>query len=164
VVFSNAPYQISNPLILYLVKNRAYIKKAYLTFQKEFVNKLIAGPSNSAYGFLSCYLQYYAKVNKIFDIPAKAFSPVPKVDSSFISIDFYKELPQTAKDEDFLFKLIRKAFSQRRKKISNSLSQFTSSQHFFSSLKISPDVRAENISLKQYVAIANRIYCEKFDQ
>ena len=88
VVFGNIPYQISKKIINHLISNRGFIKRAYLTCQKEFVDKVVA-ESGKEYNFLSCYTQYYAKVNKSFDIPASAFSPIPKVDSAFMSLDFY---------------------------------------------------------------------------
>lgn len=161
VVFGNVPYQISNSLIGYLAKNRTVIKKAYLTFQKEFVDKIIAKPDDKDYGFLSCYAQYYAGIRKIFDIPKGAFTPIPKIDSSFIALEFYSNPPDKAEDENLLFKIIREAFNQRRKKISNSLSKFIAMPDLFSSLKIDPDARAENVSLKQYVDIANKISNER---
>jgi 16S rRNA (adenine1518-N6/adenine1519-N6)-dimethyltransferase len=157
IVFGNVPYQISNSLIGYLIDNRDFIKKAYLTFQKEFVDKLIAEAGSNDYGFLSCFIQYYAEVAKVFDIPNGAFTPPPKVDSTFVALNFYRQLPDKAKDEKLLFKVIRQAFSQRRKKISNSISGFVSGGDLLRSLKIDPAARAENISLKQYVDIANGI-------
>ncbi|MCK9572997.1 MAG: 16S rRNA (adenine(1518)-N(6)/adenine(1519)-N(6))-dimethyltransferase RsmA [Candidatus Omnitrophica bacterium] len=161
VIFGNVPYQISNSLISYLIDNRTFIKKAYLTFQKEFVDKLIAETGNKDYGFLSCFIQYYAGIEKIFDIPRGAFTPVPKIDSSFISLDFYDEPQDAAEDENLLIRIIREAFNQRRKKISNSLSKFIASDDFFSSLKVDPNARAENVSLKEYVDIANKVYKER---
>ncbi len=156
-IFGNIPYQISSQLIKYLIDYREYIKVAYLTFQKEFVRKLTAKPSTHSYKFLSCYSQYYAKIKKLFDIPASAFEPIPRVDSAFSEINFYRKSPYNAKDEDFLFKIIRKAFVGRRKKIINSLPVIGDKYDFFSSLKIDPDSRAENISLKEYIAIANKL-------
>ncbi|MFA6281568.1 MAG: 16S rRNA (adenine(1518)-N(6)/adenine(1519)-N(6))-dimethyltransferase RsmA [Candidatus Omnitrophota bacterium] len=159
VVFGNVPYQISNSIISYLIDNRAFIKNAYLTFQKEFVDKLIAKVSTKDYSFLSCYMQYYAKVNKLFDIPKGAFSPIPKVDSSFIEARFNDASLIKTKNEEFLFKIIRHAFNQRRKKISNSLSGFCPDPDFFSSLKIDANFRAENVSLEKYILIADKL-CE----
>ncbi len=157
IIFGNVPYQISNSLIGYLIDNRDFIKKAYLTFQKEFVGKLIAEAGSNDYGFLSCFLQYYAAAAKVFDIPKGAFTPQPKVDSSFLALNFYRRPPDKAEDEKLLFKIIRQAFGQRRKKISNSISGFVPGGDLLRSLKINPDARAENISLKQYVDIANGI-------
>ncbi|MDD4955877.1 MAG: 16S rRNA (adenine(1518)-N(6)/adenine(1519)-N(6))-dimethyltransferase RsmA [Candidatus Omnitrophica bacterium] len=161
VVFGNVPYQISNSLIDYFVENRSAIKKAYLTFQKEFVDKLIAKPGSKDYGFLSCYVQYYAGIKKFFDIPKGAFTPIPKVNSSFMALEFYDEPPEKAQDENLLFTVIREAFSQRRKKIANSLAKFIAAEDLFSYLGINPDLRAENISLRQYVSVANRIFRNK---
>lgn len=156
-VFGNIPYQISSQLIKYLIDNRKYINKAYLTFQKEFVQKLTAKPSTCNYNFLSCYSQYYAQIEKLFNIPASAFEPVPKVNSAFLAMNFYTKSPYFVKNEDFLFKTIRKAFSSRRKKIINSLPVIGNSCDFFSSLKINPDLRAENISLEEYINISNKL-------
>ena len=158
IIFGNAPYQISSALIKYLVSYRNHIEAAYFTFQKEFVQKLIATASSKNYTFLSCYIQYYAKVEKLFDISALAFEPIPKVDSAFSKINFYCEPLYKAKDESFLFKIIRKAFSSRRKKIINALNLSKSDQSFFESAGMNLNLRPENLSLKDYVDIANQLY------
>ncbi|UCD16104.1 MAG: ribosomal RNA small subunit methyltransferase A [Candidatus Omnitrophota bacterium] len=159
IIFGNIPYQISNELIRYLITNREHIDCAYLTFQKEFVSKLEARPSMKAYGFLSCYVQFYAKVEKLFDIPNKAFVPVPEVDSSFMRMEFYSEIPYKIDNAGFLFKVIKAAFSKRRKKIINSL-PFPKDKliEILSSLNLSTDVRPENLSLEDYVKVANKLY------
>ncbi|MDD5585029.1 MAG: 16S rRNA (adenine(1518)-N(6)/adenine(1519)-N(6))-dimethyltransferase RsmA [Candidatus Omnitrophica bacterium] len=157
VIVGNVPYLISNELIRYLVENSAFIERAYLTFQKEFVDKLIARESMKAYGFLSCFIQYYAKVERLFDIPAQAFSPVPKVDSSFVRIEFNQTRPLTDTRQKYLFTLIRRAFSQRRKKIINSLPQLKNQEPLLKTLGISANARAENISLDAYIALANAL-------
>jgi 16S rRNA (adenine1518-N6/adenine1519-N6)-dimethyltransferase len=155
LIFGNVPYAISNELIRYLVNSRTRFDTAYLTVQKEFADKLAARVSTKPFSFLSCYIQYYARVERLFDIPAAAFSPIPKVDSSFVSLDFYQKLPFPALSEERLFMIIRAAFSQRRKKIANSLRAFIADTAIFESLAIAPAARAENVSLAQYVALAN---------
>ena len=156
IVFGNIPYQISNHLIHYLIENRRHIKKAFLTFQKEFAHKLVAGVSTKPYSFLTCYLQYYAKTEKLFDIPRSAFSPSPKVDSAFVSLQFHSKPVYEVKNEQFLFEIIRKAFNQRRKKLSNALALKEKDE--LDLLDIDGDLRAENISLKEYVGLANKLY------
>ncbi|MEI8349991.1 MAG: 16S rRNA (adenine(1518)-N(6)/adenine(1519)-N(6))-dimethyltransferase RsmA [Candidatus Omnitrophota bacterium] len=156
VVFGNVPYQISNNLMRYLTDNRQYIQKAYLTLQKEFVDKLIARVSTKSYGFLSCFIQYYARIEKVFDIPAKAFVPVPNVDSSFIRLEFYGQPPYLAKNEIFLFKVIRGAFSQRRKKIINALAFLQDIKKVLLALDIDSSLRPENLSLQDYVRISDK--------
>lgn len=172
IIFGNVPYRISSLLIEYLVRYRRYIKKAYLTFQKEFVQKLIACASSKYYSALSCYIQYYAKAEKLFDIPAKSFWPRPGVKSSFVKLEFYSQPPYKVNPvppakaggfrgrgvnvEELLFTIIRKAFSKRRKKITNALSLPGDKYDFFTSLAIDPNKRAEDLSLKEYVSIVNR--------
>jgi 16S rRNA (adenine1518-N6/adenine1519-N6)-dimethyltransferase len=153
VIVGNIPYHISNRLIRYLIDNRKYIKKAFLTFQKEFAQKLDAKVSTSGYSFLSCYIQYYAKVERLFTIPAKAFYPPPKVDSAFCRLEFYRKPIYKVEDESFLFQLIREAFRSRRKKIINSLPLLKKRPDTLS--KINPNLRAENLSLKEYIWLVN---------
>ena len=162
IVFGNVPYHISSELIKYLVGYRKYIEIAYFTFQKEFVQKMSAKVSNNNYNFLSCYVQYYAKVEGIFDIKASAFDPRPKVDSTFSKIDFYSKPQYKARDEVFLFKVIRKAFSSRRKKIANALNLSKSNQSFFEAKGLNSNLRPENFSLEEYVSIANQLYDSGF--
>ncbi|MBU2103327.1 MAG: 16S rRNA (adenine(1518)-N(6)/adenine(1519)-N(6))-dimethyltransferase RsmA [Candidatus Omnitrophota bacterium] len=157
VIVGNIPYAISNDLMRYLVANRHFFSCAFLTVQREFADKLAARVSTKSFSYLSCYIQYYARVEKLFDIPARAFSPVPKVDSTFIKITFYRQVPHCASDESHLFTIVRAAFSQRRKKISNSLRSFIEDPTILKSLGIASCARAENISLSQYVALANAL-------
>jgi len=156
IVFGNVPYHISNNLVRYLIEHRQYVRRAYLTFQKEFVDKLTAAVSTKPYGALSCLAQYYAHIEKLFDIPARAFVPVPKVDSAFMKLEFYAQLPLSAVNEAVLFKVIRGAFSQRRKKIINALSFLPDIEHLLLSLKIDGNYRPENLSLRDYISIADR--------
>ncbi len=157
VVYGNVPYQISSKLINYLVKYRKNIEVVYIMFQKEFVNKLKANPRSKEYNFLSCFIQYYAKIEKLFDIPSKAFNPLPKVDSSFIKMKFYQNIPYRVDNEDFLFNIIRKAFSQRRKKLINSLKGMYNGKlldKLFEDLNIDVSVRPEEVSLENYCFIS----------
>lgn len=157
IVFGNIPYQISKDLIKYLIKNRRYIKKAYLTCQKEFAEKLIAQPSTEFYCALSCLAQFYAKVEKKFDIPANAFSPIPAVDSTFIEIDFYPKSPYAIDNAEFFLKVMYKAFTTRRKKILNALLLNKEEIDALASLGVNLDCRPENLSVSDYVKIANML-------
>ena len=157
VIFGNVPFNISNRLIRYLVRNRNFIKKGYFTFQKEFVRKLAASPRKKEYGYISCFIQYYADIKIIFDIPKESFYPKPEVDASFIGIEFFDNPRIKAKNEDFLFKLIRSAFSARRKKIINALSGFGDREYILKVLKsanIDESLRPQDLSLGDYCSIA----------
>ena len=155
VIYGNVPYDISNKLIQWLVKNRDQIETAYLTVQKEFADKLIADTSRKEYGFLSCFVQYYANLKKCFEIPRRAFVPVPKVDSAFIKMQFYTQLPVCAADEKHLFLLIRKAFNSRRKKLSNSLKLNHEQVDKLISQGIDPQLRPQEISIADYVILSD---------
>ncbi|MCM8773485.1 MAG: 16S rRNA (adenine(1518)-N(6)/adenine(1519)-N(6))-dimethyltransferase RsmA [Candidatus Omnitrophica bacterium] len=161
VVFGNIPFHISNQLIRYLVKNREVIKRAYITFQKEFVRKLCAKENSKDYGFLSCYIQYYASVKIAFDIPKYAFYPRPKVDASLVDIVFSKEPAFKVIDEDFFFNLLRQSFSLRRKKLYNVLEKFYGEEmvkEVFSYLNIDLNLRADKLSLENYCWLANFVF------
>jgi len=154
-VVGNIPYYLSSDIIQYLIKHRDVVSYAYLTVQKEFANKLIGKIGTKEYGFLTCFLQYYAKTKKVFDIPARAFSPKPKVDSSFVSIEFLKEPSVAVMSDKKLFSVMKTAFSQRRKKIVNSLPSLKTNPNVLLSFGINPDARPENLSLKEFSILAN---------
>ncbi len=158
IVFGNIPYQISTSLIKVLVKNFRYIDKAYLTVQKEFGQKLTAKKASKEYSFISCYLQYHAKIVKRFDIEAKAFWPQPKVDSVFIEIDFYPDkAKEGSESKGVLFEIIRKSFNQRRKKIINIIKNqypHLDAQSLLLEAGVDSKLRPDNLSLEQYQQIA----------
>jgi len=159
LVFGNVPFNISNRLMQYLVRNKLWVKQAYLTFQKEFARKLVAGPNTKEYGFISCYFQYYTSMRVLFDIPKGAFYPKPEVDASFMEIVF-QESPFKIKDEVFLFKLIKRSFALRRKKLFNALEGFCNKEvikRTFLDLGLDLGVRAENLALKEYCFLADSI-------
>lgn len=162
VVVGNIPFSISNYLIRYLVKNRRLIKKAFLTFQKEFAEKLVAKPKDKNYSFLSCYIQYYAQVEILFTIPKTAFSPPPKVDASFVRLIFFKEPKYKVEDEDFFFRLIKKVFSQRRKKIINVLGDKKKLISVLEELGINRDIRGDALDIEEYARIVNCLIKRKY--
>ncbi|MDD5429934.1 MAG: rRNA adenine dimethyltransferase family protein, partial [Candidatus Omnitrophica bacterium] len=162
VVLGNVPYYISSSLIDYLICNRRYIYSAHLTLQKEFARKLTAVPATKPYCALSCYAQYYSDINRYFDIPAGAFKPTPKVDSTFISLEFYRKPRYGCKNEVFLFKVIDSAFSQPRKKIVNLMPGVKNKCDFFSRLNVDPNARPQELSLVDYIKITQKLSANKY--
>jgi len=156
-VIGNLPYYISTPIIERFIEYRASFPECFFTVQKEFAERLVAKSGTKAYGSLSCFIQYYSDVKILFKIPAGAFRPPPKVMSSFIQISFRPPVTQVA-DEERLFKLIRTAFGQRRKKISNSIKAlFQTNTEIFAQCGLSGEERAEDLSLKNYVDLVERL-------
>ena len=122
-VIGNIPYNISSPVLFYLLSFRGVIDSFVLMMQKEVIDRLVASPGGKSYGVPSVILQMFATVEKVFDVPASCFYPRPKVESSvmkgfFPSISLIKLI-----DEDFFVRLVRDAFAQRRKMLINNLKQ-----------------------------------------
>lgn len=155
-VIGNIPYNISSVLVEKLIHNRHHIESAFLTTQLEFGKRLASQPNCKDYGALSCFAQFYADINIHFKINPGSFSPVPKVVSCFLSMDFSKKEP-TDVDEYLLFKIIRNAFGQRRKTIQNSLTVLKNKEcitKILSNCDLNPQKRAEQLALQDYINIA----------
>lgn len=153
VLFGNVPYNISYQLIQYIIEQRAVIETVYFTFQKEFAQKLSAHPKDKAYSFLSCYFQCFCHATLLFEIPRSAFSPKPKVDSTFTKIIFRDTSLCERVEEAGFFKMIKAAFAQRRKKLINSLAALYPRGVILKMCEyadVSPDARAENVFVEGY--------------
>ncbi len=120
-VIGNVPYNISSPLIFYLLSLRSVIDGFIIMLQKEVVQRLVAEPNSKNYGVPSVILQMFASVEKIFDVPSTCFYPRPKVESAVIKGDFRGEPLVFLDDEEFFSSLVKVAFAQRRKMLMNNL-------------------------------------------
>jgi len=158
-IVGNLPYYISTPILNHLIDNKNSINSAYITVQSEVAERIVAKPGTKAYGSLSCYAQFYGKLEILFKIPRRAFFPIPEVDSCFLKIDFNKAIDSSI-NQELLFKIIRSSFEKRRKTILNSLSSsslFKSKEAALSCLKqasISPDRRPETVSLSEFARLS----------
>ncbi len=162
VAVGNIPYHLSFETIEFLIKNREKITRAYLTFQKEFAEKLVAKVGSKSYSFLTCFLGLYAKAKILFNIPKRCFYPKPKVETSLTEIEFKpcSEFFLKAKERDFL-RFLKKIFQQRRKKIVNILKDIYPDkkkiESFLLSKNILPSLRPEDIELKYFIEIYNSL-------
>lgn len=159
VVAGNVPYHLSFKILEYLVSYRKFIKKAYLTFQKEFARKLTAPLRSKDYSYLTCFFKYYAETKLLFVIPRVYFRPLPKVDSAFIEIRFRAQPLYPMRNEDKAFLALRKIFQQRRKKISNILKEFFPQEDIPSLLKtsgIEPGFRPEQIPPSKLFSLVDK--------
>lgn len=156
-VVSNIPYYITKPIIFRLIETPD-LKSMTLTIQREVAERLTAKCSTKAYSALSLITQYYMKAEIKFYVPARFFSPPPEVDSAVIKMDRRDIAPVQVKDEKLLFRLIKAAFSQRRKMLSNSLKSIIDEPKFFlKSTGIEPTKRAEELSLEDFANITNEL-------
>ena len=155
-VVGNLPYNISTPILFHLLDNVAHVTDMHFMLQKEVVERMVAQPSTPAYGRLSVMLQYHLAMEYLITVPPEAFEPAPKVESAFVRCIPHAIKPEIANDFNLFAKVVLAAFGQRRKTIRNTLKDFLNDSDF-AHLKINSQLRAENLSVKDYVLIANYI-------
>jgi len=153
-VTGNLPYNISTPILFHLLDNVSHITDMHFMLQKEVVERMVAEPSTAAYGRLSVMLQYRLQMEYLFTVPPEAFSPAPKVESAFVRCVPHATLPFVAIDETLFAKVVLAAFGQRRKTLRNTLKGMLDDDGF-SALNINSQQRAENLSVADFVTIAN---------
>ena len=155
-VFGNLPYNISTPLLFHLLQYSSIISDMVFMLQKEVAERLAAAPSTEHYGRLSVMVQYHSAVDLLFDVPPGAFFPPPQVDSSIIRMTPHKKYPVRANDEVLFAEVVKAAFAQRRKTLRNCLKKIVSDE-VWEQVSIRSDLRAENLSIEQFVEISNAL-------
>ncbi len=153
-VTGNLPYNISTPILFHLLDNVSSITDMHFMLQKEVVERMVAEPSTPAYGRLSVMLQYRLQMDYLITVPPEAFEPAPKVESAFVRCVPHITLPFVAKDEAMFAKVVLAAFGQRRKTLRNTLKDLLGDEGF-TALNINSQLRAENLAVSDFVAIAN---------
>ncbi|RUO75193.1 16S rRNA (adenine(1518)-N(6)/adenine(1519)-N(6))-dimethyltransferase RsmA [Idiomarina seosinensis] len=153
-VFGNLPYNISTPLIFHLLEYTSAIQDMHFMLQKEVVDRLAAGPGSKTYGRISVSVQQACRVTPVLSVPAGAFNPPPKVESSVVRLEPYTENPTPVKDRAQLHALCLKAFNQRRKTIRNNLKGLVDEQQL-EQLDIDPGARPETLSVADYCRISD---------
>ena len=153
-IVGNLPYNISTPILFKCIDNITNIKDLHFMLQKEVVDRMIAVPSSSEYGRLSVMLQYYFAMEHLVHVPKESFDPEPKVESSFVRLIPYEHYPFVANNIEQFGRIVKEAFSQRRKTIRNTLKSFIS-ENDFQKIDINPQLRAENLAVSDFVKISN---------
>lgn len=152
-LFGNLPYNISTPLLIHLLQFQEIIADMHFMLQKEVADRLCASPNCKAYGKLSILMQYFFEIVPIIEVPPQAFRPVPKVNSSVIRLTPLKQANQV-KNWAKLVEVTSLAFLHRRKTLKNNLSKIVEVADL-QNLNIDPNARAENLSLDDYINLAN---------
>ena len=119
VIVGNLPYYITSPILFAVLEQRHLFKEAIFMMQKEVAQRLVASPSTKDYGILSVQTQLMSSPELLFDVSPNSFSPPPKVMSSVVCLTF--DRPSLPCSDKMLKSVVRTAFNQRRKKLSNSL-------------------------------------------
>lgn len=162
-VVGNIPYNISSPLLFYLLSFKDIINSFVLMMQKELVERLVSSPGRKSYGVPSVILQMFASVEKVMNIPASYFYPRPKVESSVMRGLFLEKSVVELKDEDFFIKLVRDSFAQRRKMLINNLKKskliYGDDESLLKEVLVLSGIdgqrRAENLSVEEFGNLSN---------
>lgn len=164
-IAANLPYYITTPIIAKLLEDRLSVKNIVVMIQKEVADRICAKPGSKDFGAISVMCQYYAIPDIITIAKAGMFVPPPKVDSAVLRLKMLDMPAVSVKDERLFFKVVKAAFSQRRKTLLNCLaSSFGLSKDKLTdillSLDISPQRRGETLSLEEFGALADAIFVE----
>ncbi|MDD3766113.1 MAG: 16S rRNA (adenine(1518)-N(6)/adenine(1519)-N(6))-dimethyltransferase RsmA [Eubacteriales bacterium] len=162
VVVANLPYYITTPLIMKFLEDTPKIDSVTVMIQKEVADRMVAKPSTSEYGALSVAVQYYSTPKIITTVSPQSFMPPPKVTSAVIRLDIKNHTRPFVKNEKKFFKVVKAAFSQKRKTLANSLSsQYSVPKEQLKSLIYevcgSDNVRAEDLGIKEFVKISENL-------
>jgi len=151
-VVGNLPYNISTPILFQLARHAHRVRDMHFMLQREVVERMVAKPSTPDYGRLSVMLQTRFEMRKLFNVAPGAFRPPPKVESAVVRLVPLRE--RMACDETILEKIVREAFSARRKTLLNALPL---SQCDYEALGIDPKLRPENLPPADFVRITKRV-------
>ena len=159
-VVGNLPYNISTPLLFHLAGFAAQVREMTFMLQKEVVMRMVAEPGGGDYGRLSVMLQYRFDMLRLFDVPPGAFRPAPKVTSSIVRMVPKPTESLTAVDADLLGEIVTAAFGQRRKTLRNTLKAIVAAGAL-EAIGIDPGLRAERLTLADFVAISNHVAAQR---
>ena len=159
-VVGNLPYYITTPIIMKLLEDQVPAASITVMMQKEVADRLTAKPGTKDFGAISLMVEYFAEVKEIVKVPRTVFVPQPKVDSTVLRLDIRDEKPVKVEDEEFLFKVIKAGFGQRRKTLSNALSVLKGYDKATilrcrEEAGIDPVRRGETLSLEEYARLSD---------
>ncbi|MDH3889726.1 MAG: 16S rRNA (adenine(1518)-N(6)/adenine(1519)-N(6))-dimethyltransferase RsmA [candidate division Zixibacteria bacterium] len=160
VLVGNLPYQISSPVIEWVVQNRESVQVAFLMMQKEVAERLASSPGSKDWSPLAIFTQLYFDVETCFTVGPSAFRPAPKVTSAVVRMT--PKAADVVADPVPFQRIVRAAFRQRRKLlVNNLLGEVTTGPEFLRSLllkmNLPVDIRAEQVSTEQFCALADEL-------
>lgn len=157
-IVANLPYYITTPIITKLTDEKIKIKQMVLMVQKEVGDRMTAKSNNKAYSSISVYLDYYYDVKKEFIVLAKYFTPKPKVDSVVISFN-EKAKKYDVKNEEQFFRIIKEAFTFKRKNLKNNLFMYDLNkiEKLLQDVNKNLTYRAEQLTIEDFVYLSNNL-------
>lgn len=160
-VVGNLPYNISTPILFHLMDYADHIIDHHFMLQKEVVMRMVAEPGTKDYGRLSVMLQQRYSMQALFEVGPDAFEPPPRVDSAIVRMIPLGNDRLKPQSYELFSSVVAQAFSQRRKMIRRSLNQWSFD---FAALGIEETARAEDLSLVQFIALADEAYVQSQSQ
>ncbi|MFH1562348.1 MAG: 16S rRNA (adenine(1518)-N(6)/adenine(1519)-N(6))-dimethyltransferase RsmA [Nitrospirota bacterium] len=164
-VIANLPYYIVTPVIFHLLQAKENFSTLILMVQKEVGDRIVAKPGSKIYGTLSVSVQYHTKAELICHVRSECFSPQPKVDSVVLRLDVLEAPAISVKDEQFFFKVVKGAFSKRRKMLINAISDLGISKDtladVISEAKIDLKRRGETLSLEEFGKLSDLLLSQR---
>ena len=154
-VIANLPYNVATPLLIGWLKDIDAFASLTLMFQKEVADRLAATPGSKTYGRLSVICQWRAEIRRDLIVPARAFTPPPKVDSAVVTLK-PRQTPEPA-DWSVFEKVTAAAFGQRRKMLRASLKPLGDAEGLLAAADLRPTSRAEEIDVSGYAAMARAL-------
>lgn len=159
-VCANLPYYITSPIIMGLLEQRLPIKSITVMVQREAADRLCANLGTRECGAVTAAVAYYSTPRILFQVSRGSFMPAPNVDSTVIRLDIKEQTAQNVQNEAHLFRLIRAAFSQRRKTLANPVGAALSLNksvilEALSEIGLKATARAEELSLEQFILLSN---------
>jgi len=161
-VCANLPYYITSPVIMHLLESRLPITSITVMVQKEAAVRLTATPGTREAGAVSLAVSYYSQPKVLFDVSSTSFMPRPSVDSCVIQLDVRDEPPVKTLNEVLMFRIIRAAFSQRRKTVLNAVASGLSLSkerltQILTAVGIPPTERGERLTLDGFARLADEL-------
>lgn len=161
-VVANLPYYITTPIIMGLFENELPLESITVMVQKEVAERMQVGPGTKDYGTLSLAVQYYSKPKIVLNVPAGCFMPKPNVDSAVIKLEKYDKAPVEVVSPKKMFKIIRAAFNQRRKTLTNSIANSAELSYSkddvlkaLETMGLSATIRGEALALEQFAKLSD---------
>lgn len=158
-VCANLPYYITSPVIMMLLEQKLPIKAITVMVQKEAALRFCAKLPSRDCGAVTVAVRYYSEPKQLFSVSRGSFMPAPNVDSAVIRLDVKENKALSLNEEEKLFKLVKGAFSQRRKTLLNTLSSSlgVSKEKVMDAIKkegLKETIRAEELSLENFIALS----------
>lgn len=169
-VVANLPYYITSPIIMKLLESKLPIENITVMVQKEVAERIQSGPGTKDYGSISVVVQYYSKPYIAAKVPPNCFIPIPKVGSAVLSLRPHDKPVVEVKDEGLFFNIVRSAFNQRRKTLTNSLYNggfiYLSKEEIAEAITLlgkPTNIRGEALTLEEFADLSN-IIKDKLDK